>query len=196
MYRPITNIRRQRISSILKGKNIDLKLVERDDLAKYAEWMQDWDFRGPLWAPLRHRTKEEVEKDFIQPLNPGLEFTRYYIQTKDGKKVGLAFYAWGSQLHNWMEVAYIIDIPERGKGYATETVRVLVDFLFLTRQIERIQAVIDVENKASQKVIERAGFTREGELRNAYWPRGKWRNAYMYSITREEWKEPRVFGME
>ena len=181
---------------ILRGKNIDLKLIEKDDLAQYAEWIQDWDFRGPFWAPLRHRTRIEIEKDFGEPKNPGLEFTRYYIQNKDGVRVGLAFYAWGSQLHDWMEVAYIIDIPQRGKGYATEAVQILVDYLFLTRQLERIQALIDVENTTSQKVIERAGFLREGELRNAYWPRGEWRNAYMYSITRGEWKAPHVLGVK
>jgi len=158
--------------------------------------MQDWDFRGPFWAPLRHRTKLEVEKDFLEPINPGLEFTRYYIQRKDGTRVGLAFHAWGSQLHDWMEVAYIIDIPERGKGYATEAVAILVDFLFLTRRLGRIQAMIDVENAASQKVIEKAGFLREGEIRNAYWPRGEWRNAYMYGVTREDWKGPHVFGVK
>jgi RimJ/RimL family protein N-acetyltransferase len=95
-----------------------------------------------------------------------------------------------------MEVAYIIDIPQRGKGYATETVLILVDYLFLTRQLERIQALIDVENIASQKVIEKAGFRREGELRSAYWPRGEWKNAYLYSITRGDWKQPHVFGIQ
>jgi len=169
-----------------------LKLIEKDDLAQYAEWMQDWDFRGPFWAPLRHRTRIEIEKDFVEPSNPGLEFTRYYIQSKEGVRVGLAFYAWGSQLHDWMEVAYIIDISQRGRGYATEAVQILVDFLFLTRKLERIQALIDVENMPSQKVIEKAGFLREGELRKAFWPRGEWRNAYLYSIIRDEWKDAHV----
>lgn len=177
---------------ILEGRNVDLKLVEKDDFAQYAEWMQDGDFLGPFWAASRHRTRQEMEKDFAEPKNPGMEFTRYYIQRKDGGRVGLAFYAYGSQLHGWMEVAYIIDVPERGKGYATEAVQVLVDHLFLTRQLERVQALIDVENEGSRRVIEKAGFRREGEIRNAYWTRGKWKNGHLYSITREDWKEPRV----
>ena len=66
-----------------------------------------------------------------------------------------------------MEVGYATAVPERGRRYATEAVKVLVDFLFLTKQLTRTQAVIDTENKDSQKVIERAGFLREGKLRNA-----------------------------
>ncbi len=179
---------------VLEGNNVDLKLVEVDDLAPYAEWMQTWDFVGPFWPAPRLRPRQEVEKDFTEPKNPGLEFTRYYIQTKDGRRVGLAFHAYGSQLHGWMEVAYIIDPPQRGKGYATEAVQILVDFLFLTRQLERIQALIDVENKGSQRVIEKAGFHREGELKDAFWTRGLWKTGYLYGITRDDWKAPKVFG--
>lgn len=43
-------------------------------------------------------------------------------------------------------------------------------------------------------VVEKVGFQREGELGNAYWTRGEWKNGYMYCITRQEWKGPRVFG--
>lgn len=38
-----------RISPVLEGKHIDLKLVDVDDLAPYAYWMQTWDFVGPFW---------------------------------------------------------------------------------------------------------------------------------------------------
>jgi [ribosomal protein S5]-alanine N-acetyltransferase len=180
--------------SVLKGKNVDLKLVEKDDYSQFIEWTQDWDFLGRFWPPIRHRTKQEAEKDFAEPKNPGLEFTRYYVQKKDGKRIGFFVHFWGSQVYNWMEIGYATDVSERGKGYATEAVQIMVDFLFLTRQIARLQAVVDVENQGSQKVVERAGFSQEGELRNAYWTRGGWRNGYMYSITRDDWKEPRSFG--
>jgi RimJ/RimL family protein N-acetyltransferase len=183
-----------RVLPILEGKGLDLKLIEKDDLAQYLDWTQDWDFLGEFWPPVRHRPRYVAEKEFLEPKNPGLEFTRYYVQRKDGGRVGLAFHFWGSQNYNWMEIGYAIAVPERGKGYATETVQILVDFLFLTRQLDRIQAVIDVENRGSQKVVEKVGFSREGELRSAYWTRGDWKNAYMYSITREDWKEPRLFG--
>lgn len=180
--------------SVLKGKNVYLKLVEKDDYSQFIEWTQDWDFLGQFWPPIRHKTRHEAEKEFVEPKNPGSEFTRYYVQKKDGEKIGFIGYSWGSQKYNWMEIGYAIAVSERGKGYATEAVQIMVDFLFLTRQLARIQAVVDVENQGSLKVVERAGFSREGELRNAYWTRGRWRNMYMYSITRDDWKGPKIFG--
>jgi RimJ/RimL family protein N-acetyltransferase len=40
----------------------------------------------------------------------------------------------------------------------------IVDYLFLSKDIARIQAMTDVRNKASQKVLERVGFRREGTI--------------------------------
>ena len=71
----------------------------------------------------------------------------------------------------------------------------MVDYLFLSRNLERIQAVADVENMASQRILEKAGMRREGELRKAYWNRAQWRNLSMYSITRDEWKAPRILEL-
>jgi len=68
----------------------------------------------------------------------------------------------------------------------------MTDYLFLTRDIVRIQAVVNVDNIFSQKALEKAEFKREGRLRKALWVRGVWKDAYIYSILREEWKEPRL----
>jgi RimJ/RimL family protein N-acetyltransferase len=56
----------------------------------------------------------------------------------------------------------------------------------------RVQATTDLRNVASQKVLEKAGFTREGVVRKSIFLRGQWRDLLLYSILREEWKEPRI----
>jgi ribosomal-protein-alanine N-acetyltransferase len=45
---------------------------------------------------------------------------------------------------------------------------------------------------ASQKVLEKNGFKKEGTIRKEEFVRGEWRDKYLYSILREEWKEPRI----
>ena len=179
---------------LLKGKNIDLKLVEKDNCLQFFRWTQDWDFVGEFWSPIRHVPEYQAEREFVEPRNPGIELTRYYIQKKDAEKIGFIAHLWGSYW-NWMEIGYALAPSERGKGYMTEAVQILVDFLFLTKQLVRIQAVIVVGNEGSQRVVEKAGFSLEGELRNSFWTRGEWKNTRMYSITREEWKGPRIFGI-
>jgi aminoglycoside 6'-N-acetyltransferase len=79
---------------------------------------------------------------------------------------------------------------ERNKGYTTEAVRLLVDYLFSTKkEIERIESVTDVENMPSQRVLEKNGFKREGMLRKRFFNKGQYRNEYMYSLLREEWEQ-------
>jgi ribosomal-protein-alanine N-acetyltransferase len=87
-----------------------------------------------------------------------------------------------------MEIAYALVPSERGKGYCTEAVEIMIDFLFLSKDVVRIQARTDVRNKGSQRVLEKSGFTREGKLRKSTFVRGRWRDWFIYSILREEWK--------
>lgn len=48
--------------------------------------------------------------------------------------------------------------------------------------LERLQALVDVENVASQKVLEKAGFQREGVLRKYVVIKGKSRDMVMFSV--------------
>jgi RimJ/RimL family protein N-acetyltransferase len=56
--------------------------------------------------------------------------------------------------------------------------------------VSRIQATTSIRNKGSQRVLEKVGFTREGTIRKSVG--GARRDAYLYSILREEWKEPKI----
>jgi RimJ/RimL family protein N-acetyltransferase len=76
-----------------------------------------------------------------------------------------------------MEIGYEIIPSERGKGYGTEATQLKVDYLFLSKDIGRIQAITDIRNIASARAIRKSVFVK-----------GKWVNAYLFSILREEWK--------
>jgi ribosomal-protein-alanine N-acetyltransferase len=71
----------------------------------------------------------------------------------------------------------------------TEAVQILLDYLFLSRDIVRVQAHTHVGNKASQRVLEKSGLRREGIVRKNTFTRGEWRDSYLCSILKEEWRE-------
>jgi RimJ/RimL family protein N-acetyltransferase len=74
----------------------------------------------------------------------------------------------------------------RGRGVGTTAQRLLVEHLFATTPVDRIEAGTDVENIAEQKSLERAGFRREGVLRGAQL-RGGTRHALVhYGVLRED----------
>jgi RimJ/RimL family protein N-acetyltransferase len=51
-----------------------------------------------------------------------------------------------------------------------------------------------VRNEAFQGVLEKGGFQREGPIRKCLFDRGESRGYYLYSVLREEWKEPKDIG--
>lgn len=79
----------------------------------------------------------------------------------------------------------------RGKGYGTEAMALMVDWLFTHTDVYRVEGQNDVENVASQRSVEKVGWRREGVLRAAMMRDGKYRDLYSYSILRPEWEARR-----
>lgn len=68
----------------------------------------------------------------------------------------------------------------------------IVDYLFLSKDIVRVQAETHPENLASQRILIKAGFQKEGIIRKSFFSRGVWRDTALYSVLKEEWKEPKI----
>jgi len=163
--------------------------MEKEDMPLLVEWFNNLEFRGE-YTSLMQSSTEETEKAFEN--NP-FEMKRFIVEKKDGNKIG--FVAHFNVLHpmaKLLEMGFILVPSERGKGYCTEAAKIMLDYLFLSKDTMRIQAVTDVRNLASQKVLEKAGFKKEGQMRKFAFIRGEWRDGYLYSILREEWKEPKI----
>jgi RimJ/RimL family protein N-acetyltransferase len=170
---------------LLEGKNVNLRIVEKEDLQLITEWTASPDFLGE-YVVLWQRSRAEWQKKYDE-LTP--EERWFLIEKKDGTKVGFIQH-W--RLKDSQELGYGVVPGERGKGYCSEAVRLIVDYIFLSKTIVRIQAHTDVRNIASQKTLERSGFKREGTIRKDDFIRGEWRDRFLYSILREEWKEPKI----
>ena len=174
---------------MLEGKTVNLRLVEKEDLPTISEWLNKPEVFGE-YNPLIQVSRTEIEKDYEKR---SFEQTEFFIEGKDGSRLG---YIWHfNVIHpagNILEIGYFLVPSERGKGYCTEAVNIILDYLFLSKNIERIQALTDLRNLGSQRVLEKAGFKKEGTIRKLFFLRGQPRDAFLFSILREEWKEPKI----
>lgn len=68
--------------------------------------------------------------------------------------------------HARAEVGYWLAARARGRGHATRAVRLICEWGFRELELHRVVLFAAVENLASQRVAERAGFTREALLRS------------------------------
>jgi RimJ/RimL family protein N-acetyltransferase len=69
---------------------------------------------------------------------------------------------------------------------ATRAVRLLSGWALRELRLPRVQLLADVDNVASQRVAEKAGFRREGVLRQALEIKGRRSDCVMYSLLQGE----------
>lgn len=177
--------------NLLEGKGVNLRIMEKEDANCIVDIFSN--IHSKDFDPIMLMTRSEMMKRFDNPspLESLTQNTLFVAVKKDEAKIGIARHFIARPLGT-MEIGYIIVPSERMKGYATETAQIMVDYLFLSRNIVRIQATTETQNTASQRVLEKAGFSREGTLRKAGFVRGNWTDGYVYNILREEGKEPKI----
>ena len=84
------------------------------------------------------------------------------------------------------EIGYWSAPWARGRGVTTRAVRLLATWAAEEFELRRVELVIAVENTASNRVAEKAGFTHEGTLRQYRESKGVWRDHHMWSVLRSE----------
>jgi len=173
---------------LLKGEKVHLRPLEPEDMKDFFYSLNNPEAVGEFDA-FGITEWSEVEKLFKESKDAH-EFTILIIEENMEKsKIGLAVHYLSHPIMRNIEIGFQIWNPkERSKGYATEAVKLLVEYLFLTKNIQRIQATTHVSNKPAQRVLEKCGFTREGQLREALFTNGEFHDFYIYGITRKEWK--------
>jgi L-amino acid N-acyltransferase YncA len=83
-------------------------------------------------------------------------------------------------------VVQLYDQGDAGRGYTTEAVQLLVDYLFDTEPRHRIHLVVLPDNGASRRIAEKCGFTLEGTIRDPFYHRGRNVDVVMYSLLRTD----------
>ena len=95
--------------------------------------------------------------------------------------------------HQTLEIGYIFHPGYGGQGFATETVRALVDLAFHVIGARRIIARVDTRNRPSCTLLERVGFRLEAHLVENEWLKGELTSEYDYGLLAREW--PRSDGV-
>ncbi|KAF3324345.1 N-acetyltransferase p20 [Carex littledalei] len=81
------------------------------------------------------------------------------------------------------ELGYVLASQYWGKGIATKAVKLVLGKVFREfEELERVEALVDVENVGSQKVLEKSGFSKDGVLRRYWIHKGKVKDMVLYSF--------------
>lgn len=139
---------------------------------------------------------EELERQIrLRPkhLQPGASGRFEWLLRADGVEGGVG---WVSLRINERsghvgEIGYSLIQEARGRGYATEAVRALVDEVFASSGVTEIQACCMPENAASRAVLARVGFRETRKLPGGAVVRGRRVTVIEHQVHRGEWSVAR-----
>jgi ribosomal-protein-alanine N-acetyltransferase len=94
--------------------------------------------------------------------------------------------------HNVVDLGYMLGTDVWGKGFATEIALALVDAAFLDLRADRVISTVDVNNRASIRVLEKIGMRWEAVFRKHRRAKNRWWDCHLFVLPREVWAASRV----
>lgn len=85
------------------------------------------------------------------------------------------------------EIGYTLRMDRQGRGLASEAVAGVLEYLFSILNKHRVTASVDPENFPSLRLLERAGFRREGRFVQSILIDGEWKDDLAFGLLDEEW---------
>jgi ribosomal-protein-alanine N-acetyltransferase len=119
----------------------------------------------------------------------GQAFVLFVSRLDDDRRI-VGRIALGGILRGAFQNAYLgywIDARHQGQGLMTEAVRAATTFAFGAAALHRVQAAVMPSNKASLRVLEKAGYRREGSAARYLCIAGAWEDHVLFAVTAEEW---------
>lgn len=104
-----------------------------------------------------------------------------------GALIGDVNLHWTSRNHRQGEIGYVLHPDHRGRGYAAEATRPLLQLGFDKLDLHRIVGRLDGRNAASARVLEKLGMRREAHLVENEFVKGEWTDEVIYAILARDW---------
>ncbi|MEQ1942177.1 GNAT family protein [Mesorhizobium sp. VNQ89] len=177
----------------LGGDRVVLRLPVSQDFKEWARlrgesrsFLEPWE---PSWASdeldksaWRYRLRRYRE-DYARGLAiPFFIFEKASGQLLGGVTLGNIRHGVARSGH----IGYWIGEKYAGQGYMLEALELLARHAFDTMRLHRIEAACIPGNRRSVRVLEKAGFTREGLLRSYLKINGTWQDHYLYALIADD----------
>jgi RimJ/RimL family protein N-acetyltransferase len=164
----------------LEDEAIALRPFEENDAPALAAAIGD-DPELDRWTRIPFPYTEDHAREFISSTE---ESAFAILDRASGELLG----GIGARVYDMavVEIGYWVRAGVRGRGVATRALALVARHAFDELGADRVQLTTEPNNLASQRVAEKAGFTREGVLRSLLEFKGRRRDAVMFSLLPED----------
>ncbi|HHX69035.1 MAG TPA: GNAT family N-acetyltransferase [Gallicola sp.] len=172
------------------GERIYLRAFELEDYKTLTKWRNDRDITKSLGGNYFFVSSEREKKWIENSIFNDEHNLRLAICLNENNE-----YIGNVNLTNldWINrnAEFSIFIGEKkywGKGYATESTKLILDFGFSQRNLYRIYLTVLEDNKSAIHIYNKLGFKTEGVLRKSLFKDNKYHNLIIMSILKEEFE--------
>ena len=177
---------------IIEGKKIRLRPLRMDDLDHIMAWANDWEVTRTLLMG-RYPLTRENEKEWLESkLKASSEETVFVIETRDGKYLGGINLFRIQPIDRHAELGLVIGSKKDwGKGYARESMELLIRYGFETLNLHAIYLGVVSFHDRAIKLYRSLGFVEEGRLRHRVFLEGSYHDMISMSLLRDDWSNRR-----
>ncbi|ACX66712.1 GNAT family N-acetyltransferase [Paenibacillus sp. Y412MC10] len=149
-----------------------------DEVSRYTSWPTH-----QTMADTRHYLNKVLQKYDHHAVAPwGI------VDKETGRVIGTSgFMAWNVH-HAKAELGYALSKDYWNRGYMTEVIRTIISYGFEVMKLVRIEASCLPSNLGSARVMEKAGMTFEGIIRQSIFVKGKHEDLKLYSIVVDDYR--------
>ena len=182
-------------TQLFEGQDIRFGPIDHDkDPEIEARWTHDSDFMRmmdvaparPLSAAMVKKQYEKLEKKIEEDKN----FYFFAIRAReDDHLIGRAVVQWIEWSNGNGHIRLGIGAAEdRGKGYGTQALQMLLRFAFAELNLFRVTAVVPEYNEAAVALLKKFGFTQEVCRRKSLERDGRRWDLYVFGLLKDEWQ--------
>ena len=176
---------------LFESTRVILRKMTAQDAEIYHVWRNDLEVMQSTAPLLDVYNIEDTEEFVTQTILASHSSKSYIIVDKESQKpIGITSLVHIDYKNRNAEC--IIDIGDKkawGKGYGTETMKLLLDFGFLELNLHRMYLRVLSFNIRGIKLYEKVGFQQEGKSRESIFRDGKWHDIIHMSILQKEYLE-------
>ncbi len=174
---------------MLSGPRLILRAIERDDLPRYVQWMNDPEVKRHLLPLPPFNFDDEIEWYESQRKDPSA-LNLAMVLKADNRHIGSVSLNHIDRQSQKAELGIVIgEKAEWYKGYGTEAIRLMVAYGFFTLNLHRIYLIVDADHTAAIRCYQRCGFKEEGRLRQNIYRQGRFEDQLVMGILKPEYRE-------
>jgi diamine N-acetyltransferase len=171
----------------LVGRNLFLRPASPEDIANTQHWLLTSEPQTLTPEPAAIESASAVSEAYKKAPGDVSRQMFMIVRSKDNQPVARVWYVNLNSQNRSAQVDILVDPDERRKGYGAEGLKILCRHLFEQRGLNRIYAFAANDNHAGVALLDKAGFTREGTLRQFYFYDGEYHDAIVSAVMRFEY---------